>query len=138
MASRRILLTGSLPPNTIPVFETACPEHEVLEIKDGARLVSVVARLIKAQRPPKLIVIVPELRRISAVSSIRAIRALERAAGWHTTPILFYAEDSAELQADLKSVGMAVNLVRNTQLPENEQISRLALATGRLVTKIGG
>ena len=136
MSLGRILFTeeGALADRVGSRLEQLNPGYEFLTVKDGARLVSVFARLAKTRRPPVLTVLVPPLKRIDAPACMICIRSIERAVGWKPSPILYFGDvPSASL---MQSVGFAAHLPRNPAETIDAEAERLSQNLSAWLTKL--
>lgn len=142
MARERILVgqDEAMIEATKPYIARIDSDLELVTVKDGARCVVAFTKLLRAQKPPLLVVLDDGLARIDGEGTCRTLRAIERAFGAEQVAMLFYASEAADdtRKALLAEVGRAVHLQRRGADPIEGQAKRLAKAIAKLVAQVRG
>ncbi len=122
-----------------PLVARIDAEIDLVAVGDGARCIVAFTKLIRAGKPPLLVVLDDTLARIDGEGCARSIRAIERAFEAEPVAILFYADEAADetRKGLLATLGRAVHLQRRAE-PTDQQALRLAKALARLLKQVRG
>lgn len=122
-----------------PLMARIDADIELVAVGDGARCIVAFTKLIRAGKPPLLVVLDDDLARVDGEGCARALRAIERAFESDPVAILFYADEAADepRKGLLATLGRAVHLQRRPE-PTDARALRLAKAIAKLLKQVRG
>lgn len=142
MAKERILVgqDDSIVEAARPLMAKLDAGIELVGVGDGARCLVAFTKLLRAGKPPLLVVLDDDLARVAGEGCARSMRAIERAFEAEPVAILFYAADGADetRKGLLAALGRAVHLQRRATETTDAQALRLVKALAKLLKQVRG